>query len=191
MTEELKHLIQELGLNFDKIKAKRDEIKKNKIHHLSFTIVGEPLQTARPRTTKFGSFYVPNASKNKKFIRKQIAEQLDINNFRIVDGEVHVKMKFYVSIPKNFPKIDKALAEMKYIRPTILPDIDNYLKTYLDAMTSVIWLDDGQVTKATTYKYYSINPRVEIEVSYYENIFSSILRRYAKEKQERHELGKK
>ncbi len=191
MTEELKHLICELGLNINKIKAKRDEIKKNKIHNLSFTIIGEPLQTARPRTTKYGSFYVPNASKNKKFIRKQIVEQLDINNFRIVDGEVHVKMKFYVSIPKNFPKIDKALAEMKYIRPTILPDIDNYLKTYLDAMTSVIWLDDGQVTKATTYKYYSINPRVEIEVSYYENIFSSILRRYAKEKQERHELGKK
>ena len=37
-------------------------------------------------------------------------------------------------------------------------------KQFTDACTGLIWHDDAQVVSETTNKYYSENPRIEIEV---------------------------
>ena len=191
INERIKKLKLELGIkdkDIKKILSKKKEIENTKFNKISFTIYGDPLQTARPRCTKFGRFYVPNASKNKKFIKSEIKKQFDVDKFikdnGIIQGDVHIKMKFYVAIPKSFPKTDKLLAEMKYIKPLTTPDIDNFMKTYMDALTGFLWLDDGQVNIGKTFKYYSVEPRVEIEMDYTNEIFNSKLRTYAKNKKE-------
>jgi len=185
MRSSTKKLIEDLGIkNLKNIKTKIKEIKNEKTYTIKLIIEGEPKQTQRPRTTFTGHFYVPNAAKNKKEVRKQIKQQLDIENFDIIDCEVKMKIKFYASIPKGFSKTDKVLAEMGYIRPTTTPDIDNLMKTYMDAITGVLWLDDGQVIETHSYKYYSITPRTEIILSYKKHLHCSILQQYAKNKKE-------
>ena len=189
MKETTKILIKDLNIkNLKKIKEKIKEIKNEKPHTINLIIDGVPIQTQRPRGTKFGRVYVPNAAKNKKNIRKQLEEQIDFKNFNILEYEVKMYIKFYMPIPKNFSKTDIVLAEMKYIRPTTTPDIDNLMKTYMDGLTSKIWLDDGQVIESHSYKYYSVHPRTEIKLIYYRNIHSQILKTYAKNKKENYDM---
>lgn len=121
----------------------------------------------RPRVGKFSNMYVPDAQKNKKIIRTAIEEQLKNQNFfDAVDFPIQISLLYYTSIPKNFNKVENLLANKRYIRPITKPDIDNMGKTYLDALTSVIWIDDNQVVSLRQEKFYSDNPRVEIEISY-------------------------
>ena len=58
------------------------------------------------------------------------------------------------------------MAEIGCIRPIIKPDFDNIEKSYGDAFTGNIWIDDIVVVDATIRKYYSVLPRMEIDLKY-------------------------
>ena len=165
-------------------------IKKTKFMKLSFTVNGTPIPTKRPRLGKYGNMYVPGAKKNHRAIQKQVKEQVDMTQFEIISGEIHLFMDVFVEIPLGFSKTDKLLAEEGLIKPTTLPDLDNYLKTYMDGLNKFIWLDDGQVTETHLRKFYSNNPRVEITLKYTNDIHCSVLNNYAKSKKTTYELGK-
>ena len=51
-----------------------------------------------------------------------------------------------------------------YIRPAKKPDIDNVIKSILDALNGVAYHDDTQVVAVFAEKYYSDTPRVEVEI---------------------------
>ena len=44
------------------------------------------------------------------------------------------------------------------------PDIDNYEKALYDSMSGIIFHDDGQIALHTVGKFYSNNPRIEVEI---------------------------
>ena len=189
MTDNISDIIDKFKIKQTrKIYDKITKITTDKLHKVSLTIHQPPVQTQRPRATAYGHFYVPNAAKNKKNIRKEVAEQIDLSTFKLIQGMVILKIKFYIPIPKSFSLTDKILAEAKYIRPTVVPDIDNYMKTYMDALTDVVWLDDGQVVESHAYKYYSIKPRVHITILYSTDTYCSVLNTYAKNKSINHEM---
>ena len=56
------------------------------------------------------------------------------------------------------------------IRPTKKPDVDNIVKTIMDAGNGVIWHDDKSVVEVVVCKWYSDNPRVEVCVDMVEEI---------------------
>ena len=58
------------------------------------------------------------------------------------------------------------LAEIGKIRPLIDPDFDNFCKSYMDAIQGVLISDDNIITDAQIKKYFSIKPRVYIELAY-------------------------
>lgn len=77
-----------------------------------------------------------------------------------------IEYRTYFPTPSNYNKVEKFLAEIGLDRPMAKPDFDNIEKSYADSFTSNIWIDDIVVVDATLRKYYSILPRVEIDLMY-------------------------
>ena len=56
-----------------------------------------------------------------------------------------------------------------HVRPIVKPDLDNYIKSTLDALNGVIWTDDATIVELNTSKWYADDPRIEIEVKELKN----------------------
>ena len=65
------------------------------------------------------------------------------------------------------------MAEIGIDRPINKPDFDNIEKSYADAFTGNVWIDDIVVVDASFHKYYSILPRVEINLKYSNQLYNN------------------
>jgi Holliday junction resolvase len=145
-------------------KKKIKELRKNKeIIRLNFYTVPEGI--SRPRKGKFG-FYVPNIGKFYKIMDEYLQLHEELKDLTIIT-ECKIDCKYYLPIPSDMKKIEKVLAEEKYIKGTKKPDWDNLGKG--TDMLHKIWLDDALVSDARVRKYYSFKPRIEIRLLYYKN----------------------
>ncbi|MBQ4133267.1 MAG: RusA family crossover junction endodeoxyribonuclease, partial [Desulfovibrionaceae bacterium] len=82
-------------------------------------------------------------------------------------GQIALGVRAYLPIPRCKSQKWKDAAAAGQIRPMTRPDIDNLLKHVMDCLTlSNFWEDDRQVVEYLpgTGKYYSSNPRWEIEI---------------------------
>ena len=77
-----------------------------------------------------------------------------------------IEYKTYFPTPSYYNKTQIFLAEIGLDRPMLKPDFDNIEKAYGDAFTGNIWIDDIVVVDATIRKYFSVLPRVEIDLKY-------------------------
>lgn len=126
----------------------------------------EPQQQERPRATGRGKFIrVYDPPKTAKFKRelKQLAmlEMRDKNKF---DSAISVTIRFYRKVQKSVSKKEHVRRTEGHVRPIVKPDLDNYIKSTLDALNGVIWTDDATIVELNTSKWYSDDPRIEIEV---------------------------
>jgi len=120
----------------------------------------EPQAKGRPRITTVGTraiAYTPKKTRIseadiKAAIRNKIAK---LNRFG--SGEALVLwVTFYVVRPKSAPK------RVRY--PTTRPDLDNYLKTLLDALDKFAFPDDAQIVNIHAKKAFAAvgtPPRIE------------------------------
>lgn len=128
-------------------------------------IEGKPEPQLRPRATRIGNsirLYDPKTTKDYKNYVKLSAKQQWTK--KPLEGALTVNMDIYRQIPKSTSKKRRKLKNDKEIRPIVKPDIDNYTKGILDSLNGIVWKDDSQVVSLVANKYYSDNPRVEIEV---------------------------
>lgn len=70
----------------------------------------------------------------------------------------------YRGIPKSWSKTKQEQAERGIIKPTLKPDVDNYVKGIKDALNGIAYVDDSQVTVLLISKFYAREPRVEVKV---------------------------
>lgn len=137
---------------------------------VEFIIPGIPVPQGRPRAgkVKYGrrkgktTMYDPAESKEYKKYVALIAKQHAPKT--LLEGALSVRIKIYREIPKSTTKKDRALIFEGIKRPVTKPDTDNYVKSVLDACNGIIYQDDSQVADLYASKFYSDNPRVEIEV---------------------------
>lgn len=128
---------------------------------VTFTIPGEPKGKARRVVTKKGQTYMPKETENYvAFVR----EIYYFNKLPKLEGMIQVKINAYFKIPKSGSKKKKAKMASGEIRPTKKPDIDNILKMVTDALNELAYDDDKQIVSALVEKYYSQDPRVEVEL---------------------------
>lgn len=77
-------------------------------------------------------------------------------------------VKVIVEVHINFPKSasKKKLQAMAdgYLRPCTKPDIDNYVKSALDGINSIVVKDDNQVVDLRAFKYFSERPHLKVQV---------------------------
>ena len=125
----------------------------------------EPQQQERPRATGRGKFIrmydPPKTAKFKKQLRALAAETY---HDAPLEGEIYLKVAFYRKVQKNVSKKEHDRRVSGARRPIVKPDLDNYIKSTLDALNGVIWTDDAAIVELNTSKWYADDPRIEIEV---------------------------
>lgn len=125
----------------------------------------EPVEQARPRATrtKYGiRLYDPKKVADYK---KQLAMMCKLwYKDKPLYGQLKVELNFYRHLQESISKKERALRISGAHRPIVKPDTDNYIKSTLDALNGLLWEDDNQIVDLVAHKYYSDNPRVEIEV---------------------------
>lgn len=81
-----------------------------------------------------------------------------------IDGAVEVFVHVYIDYPKSLSKKKLADAVMGFLKPCTKPDIDNYVKSALDGINTIVIKDDNQVVSLHAYKVYRSKPAMRIEV---------------------------
>lgn len=130
---------------------------------LTFNI--EPQQQERPRATGRGKFIrVYDPPKTAKFKRelKQLATEM--YHDAPLEGEIYLKVAFYRKIQKSISKKEHDKRASGEHRPIVKADLSNYLKSFEDALNGVLWKDDAMIVHEEIDKYYSDNPRIEVEI---------------------------
>ncbi|MGV3095528.1 RusA family crossover junction endodeoxyribonuclease [Staphylococcus borealis] len=118
-----------------------------------------PIGSPRPRFRNTGRYvqtYMPTSyTKHKDFIREQMPNVL-------LNGELKVTLSFYFEPPKSWSNRKRLLAIGQYKRTK--PDIDNLIKTVLDAANDHLWKDDNQIVEIHSFKQYAEEPKIILEV---------------------------
>ena len=66
---------------------------------------------------------------------------------------VRIELSFYFAQPKK-----------KRSMPSVKPDLDKLCRSCFDAMSGIMYADDGQVVNLTALKFYGLPERTEIQV---------------------------
>lgn len=126
----------------------------------------EPQQQERPRATGRGRFIrVYDPPKTAKFKRE--LKQLAVDKMQgkdKFDSAISVTIRFFRKVQKSISRKEHARRTQGHVRPIVKPDLDNYIKSTLDALNGVIWTDDATIVELNTSKWYADDPRIEIEV---------------------------
>lgn len=130
-----------------------------------FKIEGQPQGKGRPRFTKTGHAFTPQATRDYE---KLIAEEYKAAKGETLDGYIRVNIKAYYKIPKATTKEKRGMIERGLLKPAVKPDIDNVVKAILDGLNGVAYHDDNQVVYVDGEKFYADEPCVIVEVSHYE-----------------------
>lgn len=83
-----------------------------------------------------------------------------------------VDINAFFKTPSIYNKEDIILAEIGLYRPITKPDFDNIAKKYSDMFNTNIWLDDVLVVDGSVHRYYSVLPRVEINLRYLNMVYN-------------------
>lgn len=137
-----------------------------------FNLPVEPVAQMRPRFTRQPYVHAYDPAKVKRY-KQSLAEHARWafasqaiyhmgTKAHLVTGPIKLRLRFYRPIQKSVSKAEHARRLSGAHKPIVKPDLDNYIKSTLDALTGVLWADDNAIIKIEAEKYYSDQPRVEI-----------------------------
>lgn len=116
--------------------------------------------------------YSPDASYNHDYM-KRIVTNNDFDKLsQLICTPCDVEYRAYFPTPKSYNRVETFMAEIGLANPIIKPDFDNIAKVYADMYNSNVWIDDCLTIKGTVYKFYSILPRVEIDLNYLNAVYN-------------------
>lgn len=128
-----------------------------------------PVEQARPRATRMRKgIRVYDPKKVTVFKRKlgMLAKQQMLDRgLEPYDGPLEVSMKFYRPVQTSLSKKERAMRLSGVHRPTVKPDLSNYIKALEDGLNGIIWIDDNRIVQIVAEKKYSDRPRIVIEVN--------------------------
>ena len=127
---------------------------------LNLTIPGECVPKARPRLGRYGTYTPEKTKVYERYVKVTIQKA----KLKPVDGPLKVELTIYRKIPKSFSKVKRNKAISGELLPTTKPDIDNYVKSVLDASNGMLYHDDNQIVELIARKLYAEEPRVEIRI---------------------------
>ena len=132
---------------------------------ITFTVPGRPVPKGRPRVTRFGT-YTPEATRNyERSVRESWESQSGQFFPEGVPIEVHVTAHF--PIPDSCSKKRRAALDGAP-HTQHRGDLDNVVKSVLDALNGFAFPDDCAVCSILAYKDYRPEPSTEVTIQIYE-----------------------
>lgn len=122
-----------------------------------FVVDGTPVPQGSKSVSRSGHMYEANKALGP-WRRTVSAAASQHRQNPLMTGPLRVSLIFYMPIPKRLPKERRGM-------PCTKPDLDKLARAVGDALTGIIWGDDGQVCYLEATKVYSDRPRVEVLVS--------------------------
>ena len=86
--------------------------------------------------------------------KTDVAKELSEKREHFYDGAIRVELDFCLIRPKS--------SKREY--PTVKPDLDNYIKSVLDAMNGIILKDDSQIVSIEASKKYTSIEGIAIRI---------------------------
>lgn len=135
-----------------------------------FEVPGEPRGKGRPRFARMGKgVRAYTDEKTASFENRILSCYLEQIGAPATppEDQLHVFVVAWFGVPKSYPKaMHKAAADGVMQPVTKKPDVDNILKSVLDALNGVAWKDDAQVYYAVVHKVYGTRPRLDVTLAY-------------------------
>lgn len=129
----------------------------------------EPVEQARPRATRMGKGIRLYDPKKVTVFKQQLGmlarKQMLDRGLDPFDGPLEVCMEFYRPVQASLSKKERARRLSGVHRPTVKPDLSNYIKALEDGLNGIIWVDDNRIVQIVAEKKYSDRPRIVIEVN--------------------------
>lgn len=134
---------------------------------IEFTVPGAPQGKARARTVRNNGrthSYTPRQTKEyEELVRWSYIKQ--VGGMAFEAGAVHATIAAFFPVPKRASTKKACQMLMGSERPTKKPDADNIAKAVLDALNSVAYSDDAQITMLHVEKRYSTEPHIKVTLS--------------------------
>lgn len=182
--DRLEYMIDKFNVSENKMQEilEKKLMMQNNLHYFDLNIVlyEEPEGTPRPRfrivnrqnfnkaainNPNFVHVYSINAKEDSLYMKKLVnGELLYLDN--LINTPCNITFNAFFKTPSSFSITDKFMAEIGLIDPITKPDWDNVGKKYSDMYNHNIWIDDSLTKRGVVDKYYSILPRVEIQLKY-------------------------
>lgn len=120
---------------------------------ITFQIDGDPIPWKRPgRNNRTGAIYDQQKLQKEQF-RWRVRDKY---KGKPITTPVEVRFSFYFPVPKGATPPRRRDMLNGILHHMKRPDVDNLSKFYLDAMTGVVYEDDGQVCKMDVEKLYGV-----------------------------------
>jgi Holliday junction resolvase RusA-like endonuclease len=130
---------------------------------VTITIGGDPVAKGRPRLSRKGFAYTPAATR-KYEAHGRLAAQLAMGNRPPIAVPVRIVALVELPLPASWSKSRTAAALAGAIRPTSRPDLDNYVKAGLDAINTIVVVDDSYVVEMDVRKQYGTQPKLTLSI---------------------------
>lgn len=132
---------------------------------ISFIVPGQPQGKGRPRFAKRGAFVQTYNPEKTVSYEGLIQQHFMATRAKPIQGSCTVEIQACYQIPKSTSKKKQALMASGQIKPTTKPDIDNICKIICDALNTLAYKDDSQVTTLYIKKIYSETPHVFVRIT--------------------------
>lgn len=128
-----------------------------------------PVEQARPRATRMGKGIRLYDPKKVTVFKRKLGilakQQMLDRGLEPFDGPLEVRMESYRPVQASISKKERARRLSGVHRPTVKPDLSNYIKALEDGLNGIIWVDDNRIVQIVAEKKYSDRPRIVIEVN--------------------------
>ena len=131
---------------------------------ISLTIPGEPRAKQRPKWFKHGTYTPEKTVSYETYVK----ELFSIKYPEFMPKEEALALHIWAGLlmPKSASKKKLGMMKLGILEPSKKPDVDNILKTVMDALEKLAYNNDSQICHVVIDKEYSERPRLEITISW-------------------------
>lgn len=127
-----------------------------------------PVEQARPRATRMGKGIRLYDPKKVTVFKRKLGilakQQMLDRGLEPFDGPLEVRMESYRPVQASISKKERARRLSGVHRPTVKPDLDNYIKSTSDALNGILWADDNLIISLEAKKLYAEQPHLTVEI---------------------------